>query len=68
MCAIPQRGLLRGVHGEGEEDWEDVRHEVCEEETESRPQSGKRDQCVKKVSFSMTPSSYYCFMSNMSES
>lgn len=54
LCLNPQRGLLRGLHGEGEEDWEDVCNEVCEEETEDRPQSGKRDQCVKEVSASVT--------------
>lgn len=55
LCAVRQRGLLRGLHGQGEEDWQDVRHEVCEEETENRPQPGKRDQRVTKVSSSTTP-------------
>lgn len=48
---IKQGGVLRGVHGEGEEDGKDVCHEVCEEETENRPQSGERDHCDEKVNF-----------------
>lgn len=49
LCVVKQGRLLRGLHGEGEEDGKDVRHEVCEEETEEGPQSGERDQRVEKV-------------------
>lgn len=41
LCVNEQGGILRGVHGEREEDGKVVRHEVCEEETEKRPQSGE---------------------------
>lgn len=49
LCVHEQGGVLRGVHGEGEEDGQNVCHEVCEEETEERPQSGERDRCAEKV-------------------
>lgn len=48
---VQQRCLLRGVHGEGEEDGKDVCHEVREEETEERSQPGERDHCAEKVCF-----------------
>lgn len=49
LCVNQQGGLLRGVHGEGEEDGKVVRHKVREEETEERPQSGERDRRVEEV-------------------
>lgn len=44
-----QRGILRGLHGEREEDWKDVCHEVCQKEAEEGPEPGERDRCVEKV-------------------
>ena len=53
MLFVDKQGrLLRGLHGEGEEDGKDVRHEVCEEEAEKRPEPGERDLCPEKVNFS----------------
>lgn len=49
MCVNEQGGVLGGVHGEGEEDGEVECHEVREEETENRPQSGEWDRRVEKV-------------------
>lgn len=48
-CFASQRGVFRGLHGEGEEDGEDVRHEVCEEETEDGSEPGEWDRCVEEV-------------------
>lgn len=44
-----QGRVLRGVHGEGEEDRQAVCHEVCEEEAEEYSESGERDCRVEKV-------------------
>lgn len=41
VCVFIQGGVLRGVHGEGEEDRQAVCHEVCEEEAEKYSESGE---------------------------
>lgn len=51
FSGVIQGRVLRGVHGEGEEDGKDVCHEVCEEETEERSQPGERDRRAEKVWF-----------------
>lgn len=41
VCVIKQWRVLGGLHGEGEEDGQDVCHEVREEEAEEGSQSGE---------------------------
>ena len=65
VCVNQQGGVLRGVHGEGEEDGKAVRHEVREEETEERPQSGERDRRVEEVKSSWAVSfHFWCLLSS----
>lgn len=49
LCVNEQWGILRGLHGEGEEDGKKFRHEVCEKETEEGSESGEWDRCAAKV-------------------
>lgn len=41
LCVNEQWGILRGLHGEGEEDGKNICHEVCEKETEEGSESGE---------------------------